>query len=50
MTTDCSYRGVKVACLRKSVKVFQRELSTFAIKDLQNDTYNVICILNLMKI
>ena len=41
-STDCPYRGVKVACFGiKSVKVLIREFSIFAIKALQNNAYKV---------
>ena len=49
-STDCPYRGVKVACFGKSVKVRTREFSTFAIEQLQNKTYNATEKLSLMKI
>ena len=48
--TDYPYHGGKVTCFGKSVKSLTREFSTFVIKCLQNDTYNAIGKLNLMKI
>ena len=49
-SNDCPYRGVKVTCFGKSVTVLKREFSTFAIKSLQNNTYNTSGKLNLVKI
>ena len=49
-STNCPYRGVKVTCFGKSVKVLTREFSTFAISSLQNNTYNAVGKLKLMKI
>ena len=42
--------GVKVTYFGKSEKVLTGVFSTFIIKSLENDTYNVIGKLNLMKI
>ena len=42
--------GEKVTCFGKSVTVLSKEFSTFAIKSLQNNTYNAIGKLNLIKI
>ena len=49
-STNCPYRGVKVTCFGKSVKVLIGEFTTFTIKSLQNNTSNVIGNWNLMKI
>ena len=51
-STNCPYRGVKATCFGKSVKVLTGDLFLFyiSIKSLQNNVYNAIVILNLMKI
>ena len=50
-SSNCPYHGVKVKCYgKKSIQVPTREFSTFTIKSVQRNTYDVIWKLNLMKI
>ena len=49
-STNCPYRGEKVTCFGKSVKVLKGEFSAFTFYSLQNNTSNAIGKLNLMKI
>ena len=50
LSTNCPYRGVKVPCFGKRVKVLTGEFSAFTIKSLQDNTTNAIGKLNLKKI